>query len=109
MSLNIVRLAPGWQKTDPTHCPKCGLSITNISGMKRGTLRHENRTKEAVRIMVCARCEVGIARWDDKILTLDAATEASLPAEARDALRETRNDLRLAKAIGRVVVPPTGP
>jgi hypothetical protein len=109
MSIRVDRLGPGPHRIDPMHCPKCGLSIDSASGMVRGTKPANYADKSPVQIMVCARCEVAIARWDGNTLALDAAGEAILPLEARQSLLETRNQLRLDKALGRLTVPATGP
>lgn len=86
-------------------CPKCGLEITTTSGMRQGTKTANYADNAPVRMMVCARCETAIARWDNAVLALDGESEKTLPSEVRQTLEEVRNELRLAKALGRIKVP----
>lgn len=106
--MKVNRLA-GRHHMSPFLCPKCGLSIDTVSGMKRGTLKNNECNPKTVRMMICARCETAIAKWDDKNFALDAAAEATLTREVRDTLTEIRNQLRIDKASGRIRIPRFGP
>jgi hypothetical protein len=104
--VDIHRVGP--HRLGPLNCPKCGLDITRVSGMKRGKPAAEYRMTDTglMRVMVCARCETAIAHWDHKLMVVDAVVEAWLPPEAKAMLVETRNELRLHKALGIITVPP---
>jgi hypothetical protein len=113
--VRVDRLKPGPYRMEPVQCPGCGYIMTKMSGFASGgNLDNTRRDPCATRIMVCARCEVAIARWQDNskarvvVLALDERAEAELPPEVRESLREARNQLRIDKALGKITVPPMG-
>lgn len=114
--VRVDRFKAGPHRMEPVKCPACSFVMTAMSGFAvGGNLDNNARDPLAVRVMICGRCEVAIVRFQDNrkarvvIMALDETHEAALPAASREALRETRNQLRIDKALGKVIVPPMEP
>jgi hypothetical protein len=106
----IERIARGPHRIGSVTCPACQYTMHKASGFESGgkpATYAEQWDPEKVRILVCGRCEIAIARFQDgALLAFDEATEAQLPHAAREALRESRNELRIKKATGALKIPP---
>lgn len=109
--MEILKLAPGYHRLrKELNCPACGLFMNRTHGIRSGTHQRARDAKPeagVATLMVCGRCEVAILTiGHDAPLTINALEEAALTVEMRESLRETRNDLRLKKALGLLKFPP---